>query len=142
MRRSSNSCWTKVSTKAAISRRCCGTRRWRAIWTAMKVRVAVTALALAIANAAAGQPVELPPVRYPELAERAPNAAGFVPAGWTLLAERRGDLNGDGMADLALLLRMNDPANVVAVPRGDESRPFDTNPHWLLVALAEQGGYR
>ena len=108
----------------------------------MRARAALAVIALATADGAIGQPVDLPPVRYPDLAERAPSAAGFVPAGWTLLAERRGDLNGDGVADLALLLRMNDRANVVAVPLGDESRPFDTNPHWLLVALAERGGYR
>lgn len=105
----------------------------------MRIRLAFAAL-LSFGTAALGQPVELPPVVYPELPAAGRDAAGFVPSGWTILARRQGDLNGDGAADLALLLRMNDPANIVSVPVGDERRPFDTNPHLLLVAFAEAGG--
>ena len=101
---------------------------------------AALAVALLFGSAALGQPVELPPVRYPELPSAARDAAGFVPPGWAILSRRQGDLNGDRAADLVLLLRMNDPANIVTVPVGEETRPFDTNPHLLLVAFAERGG--
>jgi hypothetical protein len=38
---------------------------------------------------------------------------------------------------------MADPANIVAIPAGDENRRLDTNPHLLLVAFADRaGGYR
>lgn len=108
----------------------------------MRIKGPLAAMLFSGGVSVASQPVELPPVRYPALAARANDAAGFVPPGWTLLSRRRGDLNGDGAADLALLLRMNDPANVVSVGFGDVRRPFDTNPHLLLVAFAERGGYR
>jgi hypothetical protein len=94
-------------------------------------------------GAAAVQNPELPPVRYPALPRAAADAAGFVPAGWVIVASKRGDLNGDGAADLALLLRMRDAANILAVPLGDGTEPFDTNPHLLALAFAEpRGGYR
>lgn len=82
-------------------------------------------------------------VRYPALPRIAANAAGFVPAGWTIIASRRGDLNGDGAADLVLLLRMRDPANVLAIPSGEATERFDTNPHLLAIAFADpRNGYR
>jgi hypothetical protein len=101
-------------------------------------------LAFASAGAAAAVQIpELPPVRYPALPPAAADAAGFVPAGWAIVASKRGDLNGDGAADLALLLRMGDAANILAVRSGDGTEPFDTNPHMLAVAFAEpRGGYR
>ena len=107
------------------------------------MKLAIAALGILCASApAAAQIPELPPVRYPVLPRAAANAEGFVPAGWSIVAARRGDLNGDSAADLVLLLRMNDPANIVSVPVGEETEPLDTNPHLLLVAFAEAGRYR
>lgn len=105
----------------------------RRLWGAMAL----------LAAPAAAQMVEPPPVTYPQLPATAATAEGFVPAGWKIVKRQAGDLNGDGKADLALLLRMTDKANIV---RDDESQPadmFDTNPFLLAVALAEPaGGYR
>lgn len=107
----------------------------------MKVRAAL--LGILCASQAAAQPFVIPPVRYPALPPAAANAAGFVPAGWTIVASKRGDLNGDGAVDLVLLLRMRDAANILAVRSGDGTEPFDTNPHLLAVAFARpEGGYR
>lgn len=108
----------------------------------MRTKAAIVMLLLCGAGAAASQPVELPPVHYPDVQRTASGAAGFVPTGWTIIARRQGDLNGDGAADLVLLLRMADPANILSITSGDQRVPFDTNPHWLLVAFAERGGYR
>lgn len=105
----------------------------------MMNKAALLAIAL-FGSAAAAQAPAPPPVHYPELPPAAADAAGFVPPGWVLLASRRGDLNGDGADDLALLLRMNDRANILSIPSGDQTEPFDTNPHMLVVALAEPGG--
>ncbi|MBX3560311.1 MAG: hypothetical protein KF780_00705 [Sphingomonas sp.] len=109
----------------------------------MKIRVAFAVMSLCAAGVAAGQELAIPPARYPDLPPAARDAAGFVPSGWVIAARRQGDLNGDGAADLVLLLRMADPANVLAVETDDETVAFDTNPHMLVVAFAEpDGGFR
>ena len=89
----------------------------------------------------AGQSAEIviPPVRYPALPAAAADAAGFAPGGWRVEAQAQGDLSGDGLADLAIVLRMNDPANVLAHD-GLGDNPFDTNPRILAVALGVTGG--
>ncbi|HEX8645064.1 MAG TPA: hypothetical protein VF702_14240 [Allosphingosinicella sp.] len=93
--------------------------------------------------AAAGQGFEIPEVRYPQLKAAAPDADGFVPPGWEVVGRDSGDLNGDGRADLVLLMQMRDPANVLTIPGGDGSERFDTNPHLLAVVFAAPaGGYR
>jgi hypothetical protein len=108
----------------------------------MKIRAALLAAALGGAQASAQAP-PLPPVRYPALPARAADAGGFVPAGWRVVAEERGDLNGDGAADLVLLMRMRDPANIVTLPPPSGPAQLDTNPHLLAVAFARpEGGYR
>lgn len=90
---------------------------------------------------ASAQPEEAPlapAVRFPSLPERAASAAGFVPAGWVAEKEVRGDLNGDGVADLLLVLRMADSKNIVSNEElGIEE--LDTNPQMLVVAFANPG---
>ena len=82
---------------------------------------------------------ELPPVNYPTLAASAPDAKSFVPQGWAVEAQQSGDLNDDGLPDLALALHQQDPRNVVSkgVLCGET---INTNPRILAVALAQQGG--
>ncbi|WP_175909558.1 hypothetical protein [Burkholderia metallica] len=63
----------------------------------------------------------------------------FVPKGWKLEFQTKGDLNGDGRDDLALVLRDNDPANVISDDGMCES-PFDANPRILVVAFAQPDG--
>ena len=98
-------------------------------------------LAVLMMIVGAGQSAEivLPPVRYPALPVSAAGAEGFTPRGWRVEAQARGDLSGDGIADLAFVLRMNDPANVLAHD-GLGDNPFDTNPRILAVALGVPGG--
>jgi hypothetical protein len=82
----------------------------------------------------------LPPVTFPALPGSGTSAKDFVPAGWKLEREQRGDLDKDGREDLALVLRMDAAEN--RVDRGGPER-LDTNPRMLAVALArEGGGYR
>ena len=102
-------------------------------------------LAAASAHAAGAVPVwdgeTLPPVTYPAVTSRAPDAAGFVPPGWMLEQQASGDLDTDGKPDLALLLRLRDPRNVLRNDGLGESA-FDTNPRLLVVALRDGMGYR
>ena len=96
-----------------------------------------------LAAPAAAQMVEAPPVTYPTLPNQAASAEGFVPGGWKLAKRVSGDLNGDGKADLALLLRMTDKANFIPEDESTPNELFDTNPFLLAVAFAEPaGGYR
>lgn len=91
--------------------------------------------------ACAAQALDIPAVSYPSLSRQAAAAEGFVPPGWTLEAKVEGDLNGDGKADLALVLHATDPKAVVANPEGLGEDPLDTNPRILAVAFAKAGGY-
>jgi hypothetical protein len=101
-----------------------------------------TAAALLVGFAAcAAQALDIPDVTYPPLPRQATAAEGLVPSGWTLEAKVEGDLNGDGKADLALVLHATDPKNVVANPDGFGPDSLDTNPRILAVAFARAGGY-
>jgi len=102
------------------------------------VRILVLAIGLGPATAAVAQ-AEPPPARYPKLVDEARSADGFVPAGWRLESKVAGDLNKDGIEDLALVLRDNNPANVLDNAALGPPK-FDTNPRILAVAFGRSGG--
>jgi len=79
----------------------------------------------------------VPAVEFPSLPASGASAKDFVPAGWKLEREQRGDLDKDGREDLALVLRMDSAEN--RIDRGGPER-LDTNPRILAVVLAEGGG--
>ncbi len=110
----------------------------------MRVAVATVFLLFCVAGPVAAENGDLivPPVTYPKLAPRAPSVEAFVPAGWKLESKVSGDLNGDGRDDAALVLRDDNPRNVIdARGRGGPER-YDTNPRILAVAFADAaGGY-
>lgn len=109
----------------------------------MMIKATLAAALFLSAAAAQAQDAPLPPVRYPALAATAVDAKGFVPAGWTLEQQQSGDLDGDGLADLALALHQADPRNVIKNEGGLCADTIDTNPRILAVALAvAAGGYR
>ncbi len=99
------------------------------------------ALGIGLTVPALAQEFEVPEVSYPELAEQGEDAQSFVPKGWMLEKEIRGDLNKDRAEDLVLVLHNADPANLFKTEWAPET-PVDTNPRMLAVALAESGGYR
>src|SRR5262245_1488240 len=79
--------------------------------------------------------LDIPKVTYPRLAAEGASSEAFVPDGWKLETERKGDLNKDGLDDLLIVLRMNDAKNVIQND-GLGRNPLDTNPRILAVALA------
>jgi hypothetical protein len=88
------------------------------------------------------QEAEVPPVTFQRIAQQGAMAQAFVPQGWTLETELKGDLDKDRREDLALVLHMADPANILKKFE-DMEATYDTNPRMLAVALAQpEGGYR
>lgn len=109
----------------------------------MRAATATVLLSLVCADgAAADGDLIVPAVPYPVLVQHAPSAEGFVPAGWRLESQRSGDLNGDGRDDVVLVLRGNDPRNLIDAHERGGPQNFDTNPRILAAAFANAaGGY-
>jgi len=101
--------------------------------------LSLAALLFALPFAAHAQDAP-PPVTYPAVPASAADAKGFVPAGWAIVEQASGDLDGAGGADLALVVQSRDPANILRADMCADT--LDTNPHILIVALAGPGGYR
>ncbi|MEO7187203.1 MAG: hypothetical protein ABIW58_02210 [Sphingomicrobium sp.] len=97
--------------------------------------------AVALPCSAAVQDDELHPVEYPTLAKFAGQPTDFVPKGWKLVAVETGDLNGDRRPDVAVLMRMKDPARIKTVENNPYYKTDDTNPYLLAVAFANGQGY-
>jgi hypothetical protein len=95
--------------------------------------------ACAGAAAAAGAHAQVKGLQdYPVLPARAGDANGFVPAGWKLEVRQDGDLNGDGVPDLLLVLQQDDPAKILQTPAGQMGADsVNANPRILAVAFAD-----
>jgi hypothetical protein len=96
------------------------------------------AAAFVFPGSAAAQDFAIPEVVYPGLPRQAGTAEGFVPPGWTLEVQASGDLNRDGKGDLILVIRQNDPDNVIRDFEGLGEKPFDTNPRILAIAFRDE----
>lgn len=104
----------------------------------MRLLIATVLISICGAGPAAAGDGDLvvPPVAFPRLVAHAPSAAAFVPVGWRLESQASGDLNGDGLADVVLVLRENDPRNVIDARGQGGPERYDTNPRILVVAFA------
>ncbi|EGO63794.1 lysozyme inhibitor LprI family protein [Acetonema longum] len=69
----------------------------------------------------------------PMLVQFGSNVASFVPNGWKLIKQASGDLNEDGLDDIAGVIEYDAPYR-----RGLEEAP----PRILFIALKEKNGYR
>ena len=104
------------------------------------MRLPLLAALLLTALPALAQELRIPPVDYPVLPAHATRAEGFVPSGWRIEQQLRGDLNGDKREDLVLVLRQQDPRNIVEHD-GFGISPLDSNPRLLAIAWSTPGGY-
>jgi signal peptidase I len=98
-------------------------------------------LLVLLAAPSAAQFDEPPPVQYPKLPAFVRQPADFVPRGWKTVAIKRGDLNGDKRPDVAVLMRMTDPANIRSVESNRYYKQDDTNPYLLAIGFARPNGY-
>lgn len=106
----------------------------RGLWGAMVLAVASAALAQDPGDQ------EIPKVDYPAMAKSAATPTGFIPKGWKQVQLAQGDLNRDGRADFAMVVRMDSAKNRIAPSWSPETR-YDTNP-WMLIAGFRKGaGY-
>lgn len=88
----------------------------------------------------AGELPPLPDVAWPQIRTDAVDASGFAPPGWRVEQTATGDLNGDRLADLAVILKMTNPANILIKTSGLGQDRVDTNPRLLIVAFGKAGG--
>jgi hypothetical protein len=99
------------------------------------------AIALLVADlgSATAREMVIPPAVYPKLPPQAASAEAFVPPGWKLETKVVGDLNRDGVPDLVLVLREDNPKNLVEHDiLGDN--PLNTNPRILAIAFGSKAG--
>jgi hypothetical protein len=83
---------------------------------------------------------KVPPAYFPNLVEKASTPEGFVQPGLKLEKVVKGDLNGDTVPDLAMVIKMDNPANVLKDADDAEREPLDTNPRMIAVAMADKAG--
>lgn len=113
----------------------------------MKKTLSTLCLALSVASLAWSQSLSFP--------SEGQQAADFVPSGWEIMREAKGDLNGDGLEDLALVIRGTDPtlhkpsdimsgeSRVKMVDgKATLSTILDQNPRAIIVLVKEATGYR
>lgn len=99
--------------------------------------LALFLVCLAVSAAARASDDDAPEVVFPTIPAQAQTKADLVPKGWLIEKESSGDLNGDGTADLMLVLHMNDPKNVIKND-GFGYDELDTNPRMLVVAFKDR----
>ncbi len=100
------------------------------------------ALVLLIAGSATAQNDDMAPATYPVLPNHVRAIAELVPSGWRAVTVKGGDLNGDTRPDVAILMRMTDPANIKKVTSSSYYEQDDTNPYMLAIGLAGPDGYK
>ncbi|MDB5432584.1 MAG: hypothetical protein JWP35_3700 [Caulobacter sp.] len=105
----------------------------------MIARLAAIAVLL-LAGPALADELVIPPVEYPKVLPYADTPEAFVPDGWKVDLRAEGDLNGDALPDVAVVMRATDPRNVLNNKGGFGPDPFDSNPRMLLIAFRQEDG--
>jgi hypothetical protein len=78
------------------------------------MRILLLVLYTSIALDAFGQSLT-----YPELKQAGKTINDFVPAGWVILDKASGDMNGDKLSDVALVLQHRDSITFTTIDNGD-----------------------
>lgn len=75
-----------------------------------------------------------------EFPEKSQKIEDFVPEGWKVISEVRGDLNKDKLDDIVLLIEQEDPANIKSNEEKLGPLKLNLNPRILLVLFREKDG--
>jgi hypothetical protein len=76
---------------------------------------------------------------YPIIKTTASQVSDFIPSGWALLDTAMGDLNKDGIADIALVIQFRDSARITLIGYNDVDTVF-AQPRMLLIAFYNNNG--
>jgi hypothetical protein len=88
---------------------------------------------------ACAQELKIPEATYPTLPESGNVLTDFVPKGWKNEVHVSGDLNKDGIDDVAMILHESNPKNIFK-NYDTHDVAFDTNPRILVVLFGNKGG--
>ncbi|NTU68582.1 MAG: hypothetical protein HGB02_06860 [Chlorobiaceae bacterium] len=102
--------------------------------------VALPAMTIAAPFAAMAEFPQAPAAYFPNIPDRASAPEGFLMPGMKLEKVAKGDLDGDLLPDLAMIIRMDDPKNVLRDPEEADREPLDTNPRMIAIAMADKAG--
>ncbi|NTU93466.1 MAG: hypothetical protein HGB29_03000 [Chlorobiaceae bacterium] len=103
---------------------------------------AISGMLTGVPSTARAEFAQAPAAYFPNLVSIALTPEGFVQPGLKLEKVAKGDLNGDTLPDLAMVIKMDDPKNLLKDPEEPERDALDTNPRMIAVALAaKSGGY-
>lgn len=78
---------------------------------------------------------------YPSVAKSGRTLESFIPKGWTVLSQAKGDLNNDKLADMAVVLKAQ-KAKYIQANSDMGVQTFDTNPRMLVVLFKTSTGYK
>jgi len=84
------------------------------------------------------QKLVIPEAHYPKLPQFGNRVEDFVPKGWKIEMQKRGDLNNDGLEDVVILLQENNEKNMIE--KGSGFSAMNTNPRILAVLFAQNNG--
>lgn len=65
------------------------------------------------------------------------NVRAFIPKGWKEIAKATGDLNGDGIEDVALAVEENDPGKIIKTPRDFGPETLNINYRCIIILIKE-----
>lgn len=77
----------------------------------------------------------------PTIKKTVAKISDFLPTGWKILAQAKGDLNKDGLVDIALVIENKDPKNFIIDKERGGGDTINTNPRYLLVAFKKANGF-
>lgn len=77
----------------------------------------------------------------PNIGKTVSKISDFVPANWKILTEAKGDLNKDGLVDVALVIENKDPKNFIKDNERWGGDTININPRYLLVTFKKASGF-